>query len=65
VINAGGIANIRRAFSNRNYSLYVAGNLMSTSGNWIQRVAMAWLTWELTHSGAWLGIIAFTDMFPT
>ena len=65
MIGTSGIANIRRAFTNRNYSLYVAGNLMSTSGNWIQRVAMAWLTWELTHSGAWLGIIAFADMFPT
>jgi MFS family permease len=65
VISFSGIANIRRAFTNRNYSLYVAGNLMSTSGNWIQRVAMAWLTWELTHSGAWLGIIAFADMCPT
>ena len=65
MICASCLDNIRQAFTNRNYSLYVAGNLMSTSGNWIQRVAMAWLTWELTHSGAWLGIIAFADMFPT
>ena len=65
MIGTRGIDNIRRAFGNRNYALYVLGNLMSTSGNWIQRVAMAWLTWKLTHSGAWLGIIAFADMFPT
>jgi MFS family permease len=65
VISASGIDNIRRAFANRNYTLYVVGNLMSTSGNWIQRVAMGWLTWELTHSGAWLGIIVFADLFPT
>lgn len=26
---------------------------------------MGWLTWELTHSGAWLGAIAFADLFPT
>jgi len=65
VISTRGIDNIRRAFSNRNYALYVLGNLMSTSGNWVQRVAMGWLTWEITHSGAWLGIIVFADLFPT
>lgn len=56
---------IRQVFANRNYRLYVTGNLFSTSGNWVQRVAMGWLTWELTESAAWLGAIAFADMFPT
>jgi MFS family permease len=65
VISASGLDNIRRAFTHRNYTLYVIGNLMSTSGNWVQRIAMAWLTWEITHSGAWLGIMAFADLFPT
>lgn len=60
-----GLSVIRQTFANRNYRLYVIGNLFSTSGNWVQRVAMGWLTWELTHSAAWLGIIAFADMFPT
>jgi predicted MFS family arabinose efflux permease len=59
VISRSGLDNIRRAFTNRNYALYVIGNLMSTSGNWVQRVAMGWLTWEITHSGAWLGIGLF------
>ncbi|MCZ6447954.1 MAG: MFS transporter [Alphaproteobacteria bacterium] len=65
MISARGLDNIRRAFTNRNYALFVIGNLMSTSGNWVQRVAMGWLTWELTHSGAWLGIVVFADLFPT
>ncbi|MDH3239086.1 MAG: MFS transporter [Alphaproteobacteria bacterium] len=65
MIGGGGLENIKRAFENRNYRLYVYGNLASTTGNWVQRVAMGWLTWELTHSGAWLGIIAFADLFPT
>jgi MFS family permease len=56
---------IRQTFANRNYRLYVIGNLFSTSGNWVQRVAMGWLTWELTNSAGWLGVIAFADMFPT
>ncbi len=65
MFTANGLNNIKQAFANRNYTLFVIGNLMSTSGNWVQRIAMGWLTWELTHSGAWLGIIAFTDLFPT
>ena len=33
-------------------------------GTWIQRVALGWLTWELTESGTWLGLVAFADLFP-
>ena len=25
---------------------------------------MSWLTWEMTHSGFWLGVVAFADFFP-
>jgi hypothetical protein len=28
------------------------------------RVAVGWLTWELTESTIWLGIIAFAESFP-
>jgi MFS family permease len=31
----------------------------------VQRVAIGWLTWELTESGAWLGIIAMVEMVPS
>lgn len=37
---------------------------MSLVGTWIQRVALGWLTWELTESGTWLGLVAFADLFP-
>ena len=33
-------------------------------GMWMQRIAIGWLTWQLTESGFWLGIIAFADFFP-
>ena len=29
-------------------------NAVSLVGTWVQRVALGWLTWELTGSGAWL-----------
>lgn len=48
----------------RNYRLYSIGDGVSLIGSWTQRVAIAWLTWELTQSGLWLGIIAFADLFP-
>lgn len=44
---------------------YMIGNTLSLLGLWVQRVALGWLTWELTHSGFWLGAIAFADLFPT
>ena len=47
-----------------NFRIYVAGNSLSMIGTWIQRLAVGWLTWELTKSGAWLGIVAFADLFP-
>jgi MFS family permease len=31
---------------------------------WMQRIAIGWLTWELTGSGFWLGVVAFADFFP-
>jgi MFS family permease len=53
------------AFASRNYRLYASGNAVSLIGTWLQRVAMGWLAWQLTHSGAWLGLISFADLFPT
>lgn len=48
-----------------NYGIYTAGNSISLIGIWVQRIATGWLTWELTGSGVWLGIMAFADLFPT
>ena len=49
---------LRQTLTLRYYRLYVFGNVTSNLGMWTQRVAMGWLTWELTHSAAWLGINA-------
>ena len=55
---------IVRALKNPNYGTYAAGNSVSLIGTWIQRIAVGWLAWELTGSGAWLGAVAFADLFP-
>jgi predicted MFS family arabinose efflux permease len=52
-------------FENRNYRWYIGGNFASTIGLWVQRTAIGWLTWELTHSATWLGLIALVETGPT
>ena len=60
----GGLGNIARVFAHRNYLVYVSGNSISLIGWWLERVAVGWLTWTLTHSGAWLGLISLADFLP-
>ena len=60
-----GFAAIRNVLAGPDYRNYAVGSLCSHVGTWVQRVALGWLTWELTESGTWLGIIAFAEMAPT
>jgi len=61
VLNLG---NAFGALRHRNYRTYTIGNSISLIGTWAQRVTVGWLTWELTHSATWLGLVAFADLFP-
>jgi predicted MFS family arabinose efflux permease len=56
---------IPRTLAHRNFGIYVAGSSVSLIGNWMQRIGVGWLAWELSHSGAILGLVAFADLFPT
>jgi predicted MFS family arabinose efflux permease len=56
---------LRQTLELRHYRLYVLGNITSNLGTWIQRVAIGWLTWELTHSAVWLGINAICEAGPS
>lgn len=62
---SGGPLAILRALRIRTFAIYTAGSAISLVGMWMQRVAVGWLMWELTHSGTWLGLAAFADLFPT
>jgi MFS family permease len=62
--NLANISVVRRTLSVANFRNYTVGNFASQLGMWVQRIAVQWLTWELTHSPTWLGIIAFADFFP-
>ena len=38
--------------------------VLSHNGTWAQRAAVLWLTWEMTGSGFWLGLMAVADLLP-
>ena len=53
------------ARSDRNYRLFAAGQVVSNTGSWMQRVAQDWLVLELTHnSGTALGITTGLQFLP-
>jgi MFS family permease len=48
----------------RNYRLYYIGQIISTSGTFMQSVAQAWLVLQLTNSGIALGITSTLQYIP-
>jgi MFS family permease len=53
-----------RALRSRNYRLFVAGQLVSLIGTWMQMVAQSWLIYRLTRSAALLGVVGFAGQIP-
>lgn len=53
-----------RAFRIPAYRIYWTGNFISQMGNWMQNLARQWLVYEITHSTAALGLIAFLNQLP-
>jgi MFS transporter, DHA1 family, staphyloferrin A biosynthesis exporter len=52
------------ALRHRNYRLFWIGTLIANTGDWMDQIALGWLMWELTGSGAYLGLLAFFRAFP-
>ncbi|HOD59356.1 MAG TPA: MFS transporter [Candidatus Syntrophosphaera sp.] len=48
----------------RNYRLFFMGQLISVIGTWVQRTAMSWYVYRLTHSPLLLGVVGFLSMIP-
>jgi MFS family permease len=48
-----------------NYRYYFFGQLVSTSGTWMQTAAQSWLVYRLTGSGALLGLVAAAGQIPS
>src|SRR5690349_23852323 len=54
-----------QAFQSVNYRLYFFGQSLSLVGTWMQRTAVYWLIFQLTHSAFILGVTAFCGQFPS
>ena len=55
----GGLTHSFRALRHRNYQYFIAGQIVSLSGTWMQTVAQSWLVYRLTHSELLLGTALF------
>src|ERR1700748_3189131 len=58
-------SHIFRAFRHRNYALFFAGQSVSQIGTWMQRTAVNWVIYSLTHSAFMLGLTIFAQSFPS
>ncbi len=56
--------NAFRALRTRNYRLFLAGQLVSLVGTWMQIVAQSWLVLELTNSAFAVGIVTALQFGP-
>ncbi len=57
--------NVFRAFRSRNYGLYFFGRAVSQFGTWMQRTAVIWVVYSITHSAFLLGVTIFAEQFPS
>jgi MFS family permease len=53
-----------RVLRHRNYMLMETIGWFAVAGVWFYRVGVGWLTWEMTHDGAWLGFIVAAESVP-
>ena len=61
-----GSAGMFRSLRVRNYRLYAAGQVVSLTGTWMQRVAQDWLILELSgNSGTAIGLVLALQFGPT
>jgi len=55
---------VGRSMRHPDYRTFMIGHTLAAVGRWMKRTAVGWLTWELTNSTSWLGIVAFADLVP-
>ncbi|WPV65867.1 MFS transporter [Chitinophaga sp. LS1] len=58
-------SNAFRAFRNRNYALFFCGQSISQIGTWMQRTAVSWVVYSISHSAYMLGLAVFMQQFPS
>ena len=53
-----------RALRHRDFRIYVAGQVISVTGTWVQSLALSWLVYRLTHSTLLMGTVGFAGQIP-
>lgn len=53
-----------RSLHVRNYRLYASGQIIATTGMWMQRVAIDWLVLSISGSGTVLGLVTMLQFGP-
>ena len=64
-MSENGNGGVFRAFRNRNYALFFVGQSISQIGTWMQRTAVIWVIYSLTHSASMIGVAVFAQQFPS
>ena len=54
-----------RSLKYRNFQLFFAGQSISLIGTWVQRMAVSWLVYDITHSALLLGLVMFAGQIPS
>ena len=52
------------ALSSQDFRRYLLGNIFGLNANWILRLLLGWIAWDLTQSPAFVGIISFLNFSP-
>ena len=53
------------ALQSRSFCLYEGSSIFSLNGQWITRIVVGWVGWELTGSATWVGLLSFFLFAPT
>ena len=59
------IQNTFRALKSRNFALFFFGQFVSRVGMWMQRTAVIWVIYSITHSAFMIGVATFAEQFPS
>ena len=61
------LSTVRHNFSplrERNFAIYISGQMVSLIGSWLQVTAQSWVVWQLTGSEAALGTVTMLQYLP-
>jgi MFS family permease len=54
-----------RSLRRRNFRLFLAGQLVSNLGTWMQNVALVWLVLQISHSPLDVGVVSAVQFVPS